>query len=156
MSLNDEVYVMSFLYEALGKYIEYCERKQRDFDQKNFVLITQKFIENLSPQEKSKGLLYNNLEEPQEVRTPVITSKLEQNSQPVLQPVTPIAQCLNPMQPVGIKSVQKQNIRNTQTQEDNNLRTNCVNEQPVQELRHSSATSQRLNSFSNLLAKRQT
>lgn len=124
MTQTDEVYVMSFLYEALTKYIEYCEKKHRDFNQEAFVMIAQKFIQNLSPHEK--GL-----------------SPINQTLQPIqpIQQVQPVQQ-IQDVQPV-------QNIRNVrhvpQVIENNNIENN-----------RPSATSQRLNSFSTLLAKRQT
>ena len=159
MSLNDEVYVMSFLYEALGKYIEYCERRHKDFNQEGFILITQKFIENLLPQQKAKGLIYDHS----------CVQKTAQEVQQALsaQSVLPVGVNSAPMttleKPLSIKAIEPVTIKEikpldkvppvTTSVNDNNLRSSQT--QSVQSS-NTSATSQRLNSFSNILAKRHT
>ena len=143
MTQTDEVYVMSFLYEALTKYIEYCEKKHRDFNQEAFVMIAQKFIQNLSPHEKGLSPINQTLQPVQPIQQvqqvqqiPQVISNVQQ-----IQDVKPVQQ-IQDVQPV-------QNIRNVrhvpQVTENNNIENN-----------RPSATSQRLNSFSTLLAKRQT
>lgn len=143
MTQTDEVYVMSFLYEALTKYIEYCEKKHRDFNQEAFVMIAQKFIQNLSPHEKGLSPINQTLQPVQPIQQvqqvqqiPQVISNVQQ-----IQDVKPVQQ-IQDVQPV-------QNIRNVrhvpQVIENNNIENN-----------RPSATSQRLNSFSTLLAKRQT
>lgn len=143
MTQTDEVYVMSFLYEALTKYIEYCEKKHRDFNQEAFVMIAQKFIQNLCPHEKGLSPINQTLQPVQPIQQvqqvqqiPQVISNVQQ-----IQDVKPVQQ-IQDVQPV-------QNIRNVrhvpQVTENNNIENN-----------RPSATSQRLNSFSTLLAKRQT
>lgn len=135
MTQTDEVYMMSFLYEALTKYIEYCEKKHRDFNQEAFVMIAQKFIQNLCPHEKGLSPINQTLQSVQPIQQ---VQQIQQQIPQVISNVQPIQD----VQPV-------QNIRNVrhvpQVTENNNIENN-----------RPSATSQRLNSFSTLLAKRQT
>lgn len=151
MSLQDEVYVMSFLYESLSKYIEYCERKHRDFNQENFVLITQKFIQNLSPHEKG---FIQNTKYTQEKNIPVVQPVIQDPVPQIVQP----PQVVQQTQPVSIANVrynppQPQVIEKQPqvVQQQTNLSQSYVTENT-----RVSATSQRLNSFSTLLSKRQT
>lgn len=135
MTQTDEVYVMSFLYEALTKYIEYCEKKHRDFNQEAFVMIAQKFIQNLSPHEKGLSPINQTLQQVQQQIPQVIS-----NVQPIQQ-VQQVQQ-IQDVQPIQ----QIRNVRHVpQVIENNDIENN-----------RPSTTSQRLNSFSTLLAKRQT
>lgn len=138
MTQTNEVYVMSFLYEALTKYIEYCEKNHRDFNQEAFVMIAQKFIQNLSPYEKGLSPINQTLQQVQQIQD---VQQVQQVQQQIPQVIS-IEKPIQDVQPV-------QNIRNVrhipQVIENNNIENN-----------RPSATSQRLNSFSTLLAKRQT
>lgn len=138
MTQTDEVYVMSFLYEALTKYIEYCEKKHRDFNQEAFVMIAQKFIQNLCPHEKGLSPINQTLQQVQQIQD---VQQVQQVQQQIPQVIS-IEKPIQDVQPV-------QNIRNVrhvpQVIENNNIENN-----------RPSATSQRLNSFSTLLSKRQT
>lgn len=143
MTQTDEVYVMSFLYEALTKYIEYCEKNHRDFNQEAFVIIAQKFIQNLCPHKK--GLSPNETLQP--VQSGQQVQQIQQQIPQVISIEKPIQQIQSVQQIQDVQPVQ--NIRNVrhvpQVIENNNIENN-----------RPSTTSQRLNSFSTLLAKRQT
>lgn len=147
MTQTDEVYVMSFLYEALTKYIEYCEKKHRDFNQEAFVMISKKFIQNLCPHEKGLSPINQTLQQVQPIQQVQQVQQVQQQIPQVISIEKPIQQVQQVQQIQDVQPVQ--NIRNVrhvpQVIENNNIENN-----------RPSATSQRLNSFSTLLAKRQT